>query len=62
MNPHRFFLAILAISIPVTVVAFIKDPSELVDHLAVLGIVSSVVFAVMILTRKYWQGARRVQQ
>lgn len=60
MSPHRLFLLLLAGSVPVTVLTFIKNADELVGLLSVLGMAGSVILAVLIVTRKYWRNARRI--
>ena len=60
MNPHRLFLAVLAASIPLTAMTFLKDNSEMTDMFSILGIIGSAIIAVLVLTKRYWGGARRV--
>lgn len=60
MSPHRLFLLLLAGSVPLTALTFIKNADELAGLLSVLGIVGSAILVVLIVTRKYWQNARRV--
>lgn len=60
MNPHKLFLAVIAASIPLTAATFLKNTSEIMDMFSILGIISSVVIVILIMTKKYWNGARRV--
>ncbi len=60
MSPHRLFLLLVSVSVPLTSFSFIKNTDELTGLLEVFGIAGSIIFAVLILTRKYWKNARRV--
>ncbi len=60
MSPHRLFLLLLAGSVPVTALTFIKNADEMAGLLSVLGMAGSAILLVLIVTRKYWKNARRV--
>jgi len=60
MNPHRLFLAVLVASVPLTAVTFLKENTEMADMFSILGIIGSAIIVVLILTKRYWNGARRV--
>lgn len=60
MNPHKLFLAVIAASIPLTAATFLKDTSELTDMFSMLGVIGSAIIVVLVLTKRYWGGARRV--
>jgi hypothetical protein len=62
MNPHWLFLAIMAVSVSVDTAhaAALGDIHELLDMTIILGLAAAVVGAVLLATRRYWQGARRL--
>jgi hypothetical protein len=60
MSPHRLFLLIFAASVPITATTLLKDTGELTGMFGILGIMGSVIIALLVATRKYWNGARRI--
>jgi hypothetical protein len=60
MSPHKLFLILLAYSVPLSALAFIKDTNELTSLLLIMGAIGAAITAVLVLTRKYWKNARRL--
>lgn len=60
MNPHKLFLLVFVASVPLTATTLLKDTGELTGMFSILGITGSVIIALLVATRKYWNGARRV--
>jgi len=62
VSPHWLFVTILILSVSAAMLSAIASGNvkEVIDMALIVGIASSCVGATLLITRKYWQGARWV--
>jgi len=62
MNPHNLFIGIMLVSLGLTTAALFTSGKidALLDLAKTLGITLTAVGIVLVVTRRYWQNARRL--
>jgi len=61
MNPNRVFVIIAVTSFLVSVISLFSKLGELQGFLFVVIVSLTLLTALLLLTRKYWRGARSVR-
>lgn len=62
MNPHYGFISVMLVSLVITVAMFAASGQivEIQGMAEKLGITLACVGVILLVTRKYWKGARRM--